>query len=168
MGDEVSFTEVPGAEATPRADAQTANLRNQVEKGLLKKDITKEVLAEKGIQTPPAKGSEIPKALPEMIFKIGARVIKCEKFALDDEEANVMAKHLTILTGGINSMAFSAVIILVIIGGKIIECFDAIKKKIESMFPPKEEKEVQAKPGPAGEAGPQKDSQGNQLPELLK
>jgi hypothetical protein len=168
---EVSYEVVPGAEITPRTDAKTQAIRNTVENNLLRKDITAEELAKRGVPQPVPPGSEIPKDLPQMMFKIGGRVIACEKMALDDEEARVYAKHLTILTGGINSKAFSALIILVITGGKIMECFGAIKKWIEKMYPKKEEIKTDGKPPSKiqeSPGDPQRDSAGNILPELLK
>ena len=171
MGDNVSFTEVAGADPTPRADANETEMRNQANKSLDRKEIAKQVMTERGIQPPVPAGADIPAEMPKMFFKIGGRVIKCPQFELDDAEAEVLAKHLTILTGGINSKIFSSLVIIVIIGGKVMECFEAIKRKIMAMFPKKEEKEKEktAAPGaPGDKPAPKVNDSGEVLPELLK
>lgn len=57
-----------------------------------------------------------------------ADFIDCPKFNLSDEEAGIVAKHLTILLP-FEGWMVSAIVILMVIINKVIICMDAIKKK---------------------------------------
>jgi len=129
--DEVSFEVVTAAEVPPRADVNQEQMEDQVRVSVDRAQLRKEEMKDRGMTGPAATGAEIPADLPKMFFKIGSKVISCEKFCMDDEEARTFAKHLTILTGGVNSRLFSAVMIIIIIAGKCLECFDAIKRKFQ-------------------------------------
>ena len=136
-GDEISFEVVAGPnQVGDRADPQQAAMQNSVARSLDRQAAMDAEKERRGIPTKEQKtqAAEIPPDVPKALFRIGAKIVECDKFKLDDEDARTFAKHLTILTGGVNSKIFSAIVILLIIFSKIAECFDAIKRKF---FPPK-------------------------------
>ena len=69
------------------------------------------------------------KDCPQIVFRIIAGVIGCEKFNLDDNEAATMAEHLNVLIP-LSGKAASVVIILMITLNKVYVCMDAIKAKL--------------------------------------
>jgi hypothetical protein len=127
--DRIAFTELPPADVAIKHDAEAEKYKAAAEAALKRDAVVRGVKEKAGVPTPPVPGTEIPPDLPKVFFRLGSRVISCEKFRLDDEEARIMAKHLTIICGGVNSRLFSILIIITIIVGKVLECFDAIKTK---------------------------------------
>ena len=131
MNDEIGYEEGE-MKITPKIqDAEIQKLRNESIKKLEKAQVDKQVRAEAGLTEIPKEPESIPKELPKMVFKLGAKVIACEKFNLDEEESKVLAKHLSILIGAISSKWYSAIIIIIIVISKISDCFTGIKKMLK-------------------------------------
>lgn len=137
MTDDVSFEVVTDADVPARADIKEEQMHEGIVNSVDRAELRKQEMKDRGMTGPAAAGADIPADLPKMMFKIGSKVISCEKFSLDDDEARTFAKHLTILTGGVNSKIFSAIIVIVIIAGKCIECMDAIRRKFSGDVPDK-------------------------------
>ena len=87
----------------------------------------------------PKEADSVPKELPKMCFKIFGKAIKCDKMPLDDDEAKVFAKQLSILIGSQDSKIYAVMMIFVIILGKLWVCWDAIASK----FKRKDKKETE-------------------------
>jgi len=139
--DEIEYEEGE-KKVTPKImDAELQKLRNESIKKLEKTQVDKQVRAEAGMTEIPKEPESIPKELPKMVFKLGAKTISCEKFELDDEEAKVMAKHLSILVGALSSKWYSLIIIIIILISKISDCFTGIKKLLKREKKEKTEQE---------------------------
>ena len=110
-------------------DANEKANRDAAIKKLEKTQTDKQVRAEAGIIEIPKEPEQIPKELPKYLFRSGAKVIGCPKFNIDDDEAKLLAKHISILTGNINSKIFSLIIILIVVISKVVECMEAFKNK---------------------------------------
>lgn len=131
MSEEISYDEkaIPAKAVSPLMDAEMEQMRNASIEKLEKAQMDKTVRAEAGITEIPKEPESIPKELPQLAFKLGSKVIACEKFKLDDEEARILAKHLSIIVGSINSKIYSIIIVVVIVISKVTSCMDAIKSK---------------------------------------
>ncbi len=131
MSEEISYDEktIPLKEVNPLMDSEMHQMRENAIEKLEKAQMDKQVRAEAGITEIPKEPESIPKELPQLAFKLGAKIIACEKFKLDDEESKIMAKHLSIIVGGINSKIYSMIIVVVIVISKVTTCMDSIKSK---------------------------------------
>lgn len=127
MNDEndISFEEIPEKSFDKITDTSEKELKEASIKKLEKIQMDARVKAEAGIL--PRGESDIPKELPKYLFKIGSKSLSCPRFNIDDDEAKLLAKHLSIITGSVNSKLFSLIIILIVILSKLSECTDAIK-----------------------------------------
>lgn len=138
----IEFSEVENKTTPEIMDETTRELRASAIRKLEKSQIDKQVRAEAGINEIPKEPESVPPELPKLIFKAGSKIIKCDKFNLEPDEAKIVAKHLSILFGGINSKIYSLFIILVIVISKIGECFDSVK----NVFTKKKKDEKPEKP----------------------
>jgi len=147
MNDEIGYEEGE-MKVTPKIqDAELQKLRTEAIKRLEKAQVDKQIRAEAGLTEIPKEPESIPKELPKMVFKLGAKIISCEKFNLDEEEAKVLAKHLSILIGAISSKWYSAIIIIIIVISKISDCFTGIKKMLKREKKEKGEQEEMKEQG---------------------
>jgi len=111
---------------TPATDLETEKLKQDTIRKLERQQIEKDMKpADAEVEVKP-----IPVELPTLFFRYGSRVIGCEKFNTDADENRMIAKHLTVIFGKMDSRIFSVFIILVIIVGKIVACKDAIMAKL--------------------------------------
>lgn len=123
--EEIKYDEIPEKNFDKPADVNEIELKNASIKKLEKLQMDAKVKAEAGIL--PKENDQIPKELPKYLFKIGSKSLSCPRFNIDDDEAKLLAKHISILTGSVNSKLFSLIIILIVILSKISECTDAIR-----------------------------------------
>lgn len=127
--EEIAFEELPKKQTPALMDAEIQDLKDKAYARIEKQQVNAEVRAEAGIAEPPPKPSEsIHPSLPELVFRYGSKILQCEKFKLEEKDAEVLAHHLSVIIGPINSKLFSAFMIFVIIFGKVAECWDAVKR----------------------------------------
>ena len=133
--DEIAYSE-PEKKPTPAVvDASEQELRDASIRKLEKAQVDHQVRKEAGIDDVPSTPESIPKELPKMIFKFGSKVIGCERFQVDDEEARVLAKHMSVLIGSVSSRWYSAIIIIVVVVSKVSDCFERIREMIHGKKP---------------------------------
>lgn len=138
----IEFEQIPEKKVDIPVESEEQNIKEKAIEKLQKSQIETQVKAQAGIVEIP-KGSEaIPPELPKYLFKCGSDVIACPKFQLDYDEAKLMAKHLSILTGNINSKWFSLIIILVVIISKVSGCMDAITRRFNKTKAPEPNKVI--------------------------
>ena len=127
MPDEVSFEDLGPVEVPAKGDLKTEAIKDKVEAKITREVVEAEVRQDTG--TEKAKPSTpIPPDVPIMCFKMVAKVIECPRFELDDEEARIVARHLTILIP-FEGKIISVIVILMVVLNKTFTCMDAIKKK---------------------------------------
>ena len=124
---EIKYEDMPPKEVPPIE--QTDELRKKAIDKIEANQVEEQVKIEAGIVKVPPAADQIPKELPQYLFRIGANSIACPRFNLDDDEAKLLAKHLSILTGNMNSKIFSFIIIIIVIIAKVTQCMDAIQRK---------------------------------------
>lgn len=131
--DEIGFEDVKAAETPPVADPGLKRMQAQVINKLEKEQVEQQVREDLGVDKVTAI-APVPKEVPWLIFRFGAKTLQCEKFNLDDEEAAVLAKHFTVLCEAlkIKSWVWSAIIILLVLISKLVQCKDAIVKLFKS------------------------------------
>ena len=110
-------------------DAEHEKMKGNAIRKLEQSQADQEVRAEAGITEIPKAPESIPKELPKIIFQVGAKMIRCEKFELTPDEAKDMAKHLSIVIGPVSSKVYSVCIIVIIVVSKVTDCFGKIKDK---------------------------------------
>ena len=138
MTEDIGYTEGKPKIAPEIMDAEIQEMKQESIKKLEKAAYDRQVRAEAGMTDIPSAPESIPKELPKMAFKIGAKIISCDRFNLDDEEAKVMAKHLSILIGAVSVWWYSLFIVFIILVSKISDCWSALgmllgrKKKDEA------------------------------------
>lgn len=125
----IEFEQIPPKKVDYPVDENVAETREKVLTKLEQKQVENQVKAEAGIIEIPKGTDAIPAELPKYLFKLGANAIQCQRFNLDDDEAKLMAKHISVLTGNINSRWFSFIIILVIVVSKVSGCMEAIRRR---------------------------------------
>ena len=130
----IAFEEVDRKETPPVQDPTTSQLQNQVIRKIEREHIEGEVRKDLGEEK--TKGAPFPKEVPELFFRFGADLIGCERFRTDDKENEMLAKHLTNIFGGINSLVASVLIILIILLSKLLACKDAIMAKFKTTQAP--------------------------------
>jgi len=127
--EEIVFDPLPDLDLPPVKDLHkedmTVQVGDQIDRARIKVKMTGTAAPGTAAPVKP----DIPPELPDLIFKIGAKALSCPAFALDADEARLVAKHLSIVCGGISSRLFSASMIGIIILSKILGCIDAIKAK---------------------------------------
>lgn len=128
--DEIKFEDLPKKTIEPMKDSDVIEMRDEAIKKLEKSQIDKTVRAEAGIIDIPKDPDKIPKELPQYLFKVGSKALSCQKFNIDEDEAKLLSKHLSILIGNINSKVFSLIIIFIVIVSKASDCWDAIGVKL--------------------------------------
>ena len=134
-GDMISYSE-PEKKPTPVVvDASEQELRDASIRKLEKAQVDHQVRSEAGIDDVPKTTESIPKELPKMLFKFGSKVIGCERFQCDDEEARVLAKHMSVLIGSVSSKWYSLLIIVIVVVGKVSDCFERIREMIHGKKP---------------------------------
>jgi len=144
MKEDISFVESEKKPAPPVQNADVEAMRKKAIRQIEEKQIAEQEKIRAGIKEPPKEIESVPKEVPYLFFHYGAKALKCEKFQTDDDENRILAKHLSILIGAQNSKVWSLVVILLVILGKLVGCWDAIsgfihRKKKEEM---KEKKNV--------------------------
>lgn len=130
MSNEISFTDSADIETAELTDEATENMRDSVVGAIEREQMQKNVRAEMGITEKPTAAESVPPELPKMVFSIGAKVIGCDKFNLDEKEASTMATHLSIIVGPMNSKLYSLFIIISISISKVCDCW----KKAKGLF----------------------------------
>ncbi len=129
--EEIVFDGSIPAKTTPELmDSETKILRDQAIKHIEKTQILEQEKIKAGIKEPIKEVESIPKELPNLFFKFGSKVLKCEKFRTDEEENKIIAKHLSNLIGAQNSKIYSLIVILIIISSKVSDCWEAVTKLI--------------------------------------
>lgn len=130
---DISFESLPDKIPSVMTDEKTDKMRSDAVNKLEKSQIEKQVRAEHGLVDVPPEPEQVPEEACTFAFQLLAKATKCERVKLtkDDEinEAKVLAKHISILTGNVNSKIFSVMIICAIVGGKVVNMFDCIKRK---------------------------------------
>lgn len=137
--DEVSFEDKGDIPVPDKGDITTEKVKASVKKKIQKEVIEQEVRKEEGAEKAPV--SAMTKDVPQLLFRIGAKVIQCPKFELDDGEASTMATHLNILFP-ISGKLASVIVIVMITLNKVYICMDAIQARfrrssVEPQAPPK-------------------------------
>lgn len=134
-GDEISYSE-PEKKPTPEvSDATTQELRDASIRKLEKAQVDHQVRKEAGIDDVPSATESIPKEIPKLVFKVASKIIGCERMQVDDEEARIFAKHLSIIIGSISSKKASILIIVLMTVYKISSCVERIKDMIHGKKP---------------------------------
>lgn len=126
MSDEIGFEDKGVIDVPEKGDIRTEKIISDVKKTIQKDQIKAVVSEEEGV-APEKKGS-LTKDVPQMMFRIGAKIINCPKFELDESEASTMATHLNILLPVEGKMASLLVVIMITLN-KVFMCMDAIKTK---------------------------------------
>lgn len=111
-------------------DAEHQKLKRDAVKKLDRAQADQEVRAEAGITEIPKAPEAIPKELPKLMFHVGAKIIHCEKFELEKDEAATVAKHLSIIIGPVSSKIYSVIIISMVAMSKVSDCFGKISDKL--------------------------------------
>jgi len=127
MGDEIGFEDKGVINIPEKGDIREEKMVSDVKKNLDRKQIKETLEGETGAVE---KRGSMTKDVPQIIFKIGAKFIGCEKFELDDAEAQTFATHLNILIP-LEGKLTSLVVILMITVNKIYGCMDAIQAKFK-------------------------------------
>lgn len=136
MSEDIIEYSEPEKKPTPIvADATAQELRDASIRKLEKAQADHQVRKEAGIDDVPSTPESIPKELPKMLFKFGSKVIGCERFQVDEEEARVLAKHMSVLIGSVSSRWYSGIIILVVVISKVSDCFERIREMIHGKKP---------------------------------
>ncbi len=128
MSEEIKFEEGDKKVALPVADVEEKQLRDDAIKHIEKKQVLEQEKIKAGIKEPIKEVESIPKELPNLFFKFGSKVLKCERFRTDDEENKIVAKHLSNIIGAQNSKVYSCVVIIIIIISKVSDCWGAVSK----------------------------------------
>ena len=125
--DEIAFEEAPRAVTPPVEDPDIKRIQAQVINKIEKQQIEEKVRDDLGIDKVIAI-APVPKEIPWLIFRFGAKILQCEKFNLDDDEAAVLAKHFTVLCEALQfkSWVWSLFIIMLVLISKLVQCKDAI------------------------------------------
>jgi len=126
MTESIGFEDTPDKVLPVYEDVDTT--KKKIVEKLEKKQEQVRIEAEMGMEAPPKSADSVPKELPAMVFRVGAKALKCDNFLLDEEEAKTLAKHLSNLIGAQNSKMYSVFIIIVIVLGKFYNCMDALKR----------------------------------------
>ena len=133
--DEIAYSE-PEKKPTPAVvDASEQELRDASIRKLEKAQVDHQVRSEAGIDDVPKTPESIPKELPKMLFKAGSKIIGCDRFQCDDEEARVLARHMSVLIGAVPSKWYSLLIIVIVVIGKISDCSERIREMIHGKKP---------------------------------
>jgi len=110
-------------------DAEHQKMKAKAVSKLEQAQADQEVRTEAGITEIPKAPESIPKELPKLVFKMGAKIIRCDKFELTPDETKDVAKHLSIIIGPVSSKVYSMCIIVIIVVSKVNDCFGKIKDK---------------------------------------
>ena len=132
---EIGFENLGDVPLSEKGDVETDRIKEKAIRDLQVQQIKKQVTEQAG-GGEKKKVTPIPKDLPRLVFRYGAKAISCEKFNTTNEENEILAKHLTNILGTMDSKIFSVVIILIIVIGKVVDC----KDRVMSMFNKKKEK----------------------------
>lgn len=135
MSDEIGFEDKGNIEIPEKGDIRREKMISDVKKSLTREQIKDEVKDETGMSE---KKGALTKDVPQLVFKMGAKLIGCPKFELDDSEANTMATHLNILLPLDGKLA-SVVVVVMITLNKVFVCMDAISAKFKRSSIEKEE-----------------------------
>lgn len=151
MSDDIGFEDMPDKETSEITNERTDKMRNDAINKLDKNTIDKQVRAEHGLVDVPPEPEAVPEEAVKFAFDLLARATKCQlvKLTKDDDvnEAKVLAKHISILTGSVNSKIFSVFIVGAIVGGKIINLTECIRRKRGEISAAYDEKTESVKSG---------------------
>lgn len=125
--DKIEFEPMASKPVDVPKDSHKEALRDQAISKLEKLQADKQVRSEAGLVDIPKTPEQMPKEVPVYLFKLGADCIKCDRFNLNEDEAKVIARHLSILIGKINSRWYSLFIIIILVLSKITSCIGAVK-----------------------------------------
>lgn len=109
------------------ADDEKEVMMDSVKGSIEKEQMRKKVRADMGMTDTPKPAESIPPELPKMMFKIGAKIIGCDRFNLDPEEAKTFAKHASIIIGPVNSKIYSIFMVTIILLSKVNDCWNKAK-----------------------------------------
>lgn len=123
----IEFKELPDPEinALVDADIQEAITRKKREQEIadaVEKEVPKKTKTEE---------KPIPADIPKVLFNTGAKLLNCDKFKTTREENTLLAKHLTVIFGRVDSRLFSLFIILVVVISKVGDCWQKIRGKFQ-------------------------------------
>lgn len=124
--DTPGFKDLGSMPIPDRENAEDAKTVKTELKSIRKGQVVKAVRKAAGEED--RKKTEIPASVPKLIFHLGAKFIDCEKFNLDEKEANLIAQQLTILIP-IDGKIAPILIIIAIVVEKVVVCFDRIMLK---------------------------------------
>jgi hypothetical protein len=133
---EVSFQDLGNVPVPEKGDIREEARVDRVTEKIAREEVEKAVRQETGTEKEKPK-TPIPPDVPIICFKIAARFIECPKFELDEEEARILAHHLTILIP-FEGKIISVIVILMVVANKVLACTDAIKKKFAPKPAPEE------------------------------
>lgn len=126
MAEEIGFENSPKKSTPEVMNSELQELKAQALKKIEKSQVNTQVRAEAGLTDIPKAPDSVPKEIPKLLFKSGSKIMNCEKFNVDDDEAKMLAKHMSILVGQVNSKWYSLFVIVVILFSKIGECWTAV------------------------------------------
>ena len=124
--DTASFEHLGDIPIPEKPDMQRQAMKTQVEHKLMKEDVEKEVRQETGA-VPEKKGTLSPD-MPKALFSIAAGFVECPKMNLDEDQAKIYADSLNVLFP-VEGKIVALLNIIIITAGKVVTCWDAIKKK---------------------------------------
>jgi len=137
MSEEISFKDEGKIEVPEKGNVIEEKMAATVRKKIMQENIDATIREEEGAEKVQPKGS-FTKDVPQMAFKICAKLINCPKFELSDEEAQTFSTHLNIVLP-ISGKVASLVVLVMITMNKVLACMDAIQKRLA----PKLEKTVE-------------------------
>jgi len=75
----------------------------------------------------------VPVEVPRVIFAYGGKAIGCKQMELSVDEERIVAQHMSVVMGGINSKVLSAIIIVIVVIAKVMMCMTAIDAKVKQV-----------------------------------
>lgn len=110
-------------------DLEETQMIEKAEKSIKQQEIKEEIKEEiKPVDTPV--WDSVPPELPKAIFHVAAKAIECPKMELDARETEYLTRHFSNLLGNPSSKIFSLVVVIVVIASKVVDCKQAIMKKM--------------------------------------
>jgi hypothetical protein len=128
---EITFEDKGDIDVPEKGDVNTEKMAAEVRKKVQKENIETVVRKEEGAEKPVEKKGSMTKDVPQLVFKICAKVIGCKNFELDDSDAQTFATHLNILIP-IEGKLASLVVLVMITLNKVYICMDVITAKFAS------------------------------------
>jgi hypothetical protein len=141
MSDEIGFEDLPPKEVPEIIDEDV--MKEKAIKSIEQKQATERAKAEMGIVEKPPAAESVPKDVPFLFFHYTSQFIECPAFEADDDECKLVARHLSIIIGSMNSRIWSIVVIALILLSKAVKCKTAIKNLFnkKNKLPGREQKD---------------------------